>query len=196
MVTKQPRSARQSEPVCYKCYKKGHYALQCHSRQETTSYRCNKEGHCANECPIKLGPLDSCNYCHHKGHIAEDCFVWRSNEAIHKQDVRILRKNSADDSSNKHLAKGCNVKFVEQENDETVAAFKCSTTSERLTKQHRMQKDLAEYSKPEIRTDPRTKLEPALPAPQKMGKGARKLHESQLQKHLSKHQANLLKNMI
>ena len=26
IATKQPRSARQSEPICHKCNKKGHYA--------------------------------------------------------------------------------------------------------------------------------------------------------------------------
>ena len=70
MVTKQHRSARQSEPVCYNCNKKGQYASQCHSLQEPTCYRCNKKGHHAIECPINPDPLVSCTYCHRKGHKA------------------------------------------------------------------------------------------------------------------------------
>ena len=104
-----------------------------------------------------------------------------------KQDLSILRTNSADDNSNNHLAKADNVMFVEQEDDETVGAFKRSATDETPTKQQSMQNDFAEYSKPVIRTDPRTKFEPNLPAPQKLEKGAGKLRESQLEKHLSKH---------
>ena len=77
--------------------------------------------------------------------------------------------------------------FVGQEAEETVAAFKRSATGETQTKQQNMQNDIAEYNKPVIRTDPRTKFELDFPAPRKMGKGARKLHESQLEKHLSKH---------
>ena len=68
--------------------------------------------------------------------------------------------------------------FVEKEDDETVAAFKRSATGETLTKQQRMQNDIAEYNNPVIRTDPRTKLEPVLPAPRKMGKRARNPRES------------------
>ena len=55
-----------------------------------------------------------------------------------EQDVQILRTNSADDSSNNHLVKADNVMFVEQEDDETVAAFKRSATGETLKKQQRM----------------------------------------------------------
>ena len=106
MVTKQTRSARQTESVCCKCNKKGHYASQCRSRQEPTCYRCNKKGHYASECPIKPNPLVSFTYCHRKGHRAEDWFVRKSNEAVDRQDIRSLRTNSAGDSSNNHLAKG------------------------------------------------------------------------------------------
>ena len=55
-----------------------------------------------------------------------------------KQDVRLLRTNSVDDSSNSHLEKLDNVMFVEQEDDETVAAFKYSATGETLMKQQGM----------------------------------------------------------
>ena len=121
MVTIQPRSARQSEPVCRKYNKKGHYASQCRSRQEPTCYRCNKKGHYASECPMKPDTLVSCIYCHRKGHRSEDRFARRSNEPVDKQDVRLLRTNSEDDGSNNHLAKADNVMFVEQEYDQTVA---------------------------------------------------------------------------
>ena len=81
MVTKQPPSARQSEPECCKSNKRGHYASTCGSRQESTICRCNKKGHYASECPIKPDPLISCASCHRKGHKAEGCFVGRRNEA-------------------------------------------------------------------------------------------------------------------
>ena len=86
-----------------------------------------------------------------------------------KQDILILRTNSAGDSSNKHLAKADNVMFVKQEDDETVVAFKRSATGKTLTKQQRMQNDIAKYNKPVIQTDPRTKFEPDLPGPRKIG---------------------------
>ena len=178
MVIKKPRSARESEPVCYKCINKGHYAWQCRSRQESTSYCCNKKGHHARECQVKSDPLVSCTYFHHKGQRFEDCFVRRSNEAVDKQDLRIFRTNSADDSSNNHLRKADIVMFVEQEYDETVAAFKLSATGKKLTEQQRMQNDIAECRKPIIRTDPRTNFEPDLPAPRKPGRGAKKPRES------------------
>ena len=165
MVTKQPRLARQSESVCYKCNKKRRSASQCRSRQEPTCYQSNKKSHYASECPIKPDPLVSYTYCHRKGHRAEDCFVRKSNEVVDTQDVRTLRTNSRDDNSNNHLATADNVIFVEQEYDEKVATFKRSATGETLTKQERMQNDIAEYSKPVIRTDPRTKFEPDLPTP-------------------------------
>ena len=69
-----------------------------------------------------------------------------SNKAVDKQDVRILRTNSADDNSNNHLPKADNVMFVEKEDDETVAAFKRSATGKTLMKQQRMQNDIAEYN--------------------------------------------------
>ena len=87
-----------------------------------------------------------------------------------KRDVRTLRTNFADYSSNNHLAKRDNLMLVEQEDDETVTAFKRSGTGEILTKQQRMQRDIAEFSKIIIRSDPRTKFEPDLPAPLKVGK--------------------------
>ena len=150
-------------------------------------YRCNKRSHYASECPIKPDPLVPISYCNRKGHRAEDCFVRRSNEAVDKQDVGLLRTNSADDSSNNHLVKANNVIFVEQEDDETVAAFKRPATGEILTRQQRMQSDIAEHNKLVTRTDPRAKFEPDLPGLRKMGRGARKPRESQLEKHLSKH---------
>ena len=146
-----------------------------------------RKGHYAKECPIKPDPLVSCSYCHRKGYRSEDCLVSRSNEAVDEQDVRILRTNSADDSSNNSLAKADSVMFVEKEDDETVAAFKRSATRETLTKQQRMQNDVAKYSTPIIRTDPRTKFEPDIPSPRKWGKGIKKPRESQLEKRLSKH---------
>ena len=187
IVTKQPRSARQSGPVCYKRNKKGNYASQSCSRQEHTCYRCKKKGHYASECPMKPNLLVSCTYCHRKGHRAEDCFERKGNEAADKQDIRILRTKSVDDSSNNHLMKADNVMFVEQEADETRAAFKRSATSKTLTKQERMQNDIAEYGKPVVRTDPQAKSEPDLPAPRKTGQGARNPHKSQMEKHLSEH---------
>ena len=48
--------------------------------------------------------------------------------------------------------------LVEQEDDETVAAFKRSPTGEILTKQQRVQNNIAEYNKPLIRTDPQPNL--------------------------------------
>ena len=54
---------------------------------------------------------------------------------LDRQDVRIVRKNPADDSSNNHLSKADNVMFAEQENNGTVAALKLCATSETLTKQ-------------------------------------------------------------
>ena len=47
-----------------------------------------------------------------------------------KQNVRILRANSADDSSNDHVSKADNVIFVAKKDVETVAAFKRSATVE------------------------------------------------------------------
>ena len=55
-----------------------------------------------------------------------------------KQDVRIVRTNSADDSSSNHLAKADNVLFVEQEDDKTAEAFKRSATGETLAKKQRI----------------------------------------------------------
>ena len=136
-VTERTRPVRQSEPECEQGNKKGHYSLQCRSRQEPTCYRCNKKSHYAIECFIRPVPLVSCNYCHRKGHRAEYFFVRQIKEAVDEHDVRILRKNSSDDSSNNDLAKGDCVIFVELEDNETEAAFKRSANSETLTKQQR-----------------------------------------------------------
>ena len=92
IVTKQSRSASQSEPACYNCNKKGHYSSKCSYRQESTCYRCNKEGQYPRECPIKPDPLASCIFCHRKGHSAQDCSAGKSNEALDKQDVRIFEQ--------------------------------------------------------------------------------------------------------
>ena len=136
MVTNQHRSARQSEPVCYKCNKKGHYASECRSRQDPTCYRCKKKGHYASECPIKPDPLVSCTYCHRKGHRAEERFVRKSNEAVDKQDVRILRTNSTDDSFNNLLVKAYNVMFLHHEKWEKGARKLCECQPEKHLSKH------------------------------------------------------------
>ena len=84
------------------------------------------------QCTIKPDPLVPCTYCHRKGHRAGNCFIKRSNEAVDKQHVRILRTNSADRSPNNCLAKADNVLVVEHEDAETIAAFKRSATGETL----------------------------------------------------------------
>ena len=48
--------------------------------------------------------------------------------------------------------------------------MKRSAAGGTVTKQQSMQNDIAEYNKPVIQTDPRTKFDPDLPAPRKMGK--------------------------
>ena len=113
-----------------------------------------------------------------------------------KQEARTLRINSADDSCNNDLAKVDDVIFVEQEDHETVAAFNRSAIGETLTKQQGMQKDIAEYNKPVSRNNPGTKLYPDVPAPGKMGKRSKKISRRPTEKPLSKHSANVLKNMI
>ena len=174
MVTKQPRSARQSEPVCYKCNKKGHYVSQCRFGQEPTCYRCNKKGHYASEGPIKPDPPVSCTYCHRKCYRAEDCFLRKNNESVDMHDLQTLRTNPSDGNPNKHLAKADNVMFVEQEYDEPAAAFEHSATGEKLTKEQRMQNNITEYSKHAVQTNPRTKFAPDLHALRKMGQRGKK----------------------
>ena len=141
-MTEQPRSARQSEFMCYKCNKKGHYASKCHFQQELTCYWCSKTGHYASEYLIKPDTLASCTYCHRKCHRTEYCFVRRSTEAVDKQGVRIFRTSSADESSNNLLPEA-----------DKAAAFRRSKASEILRKQQRKQNSIAEYKKPIIRTD-------------------------------------------
>ena len=132
----------------------------------------------ASECPKNPDPIVSCTYCHRKGHRAEDCFIRKSNEAVYKQNIRILRTNSAEVNSNNHLAKADSVMFVEQEDNETVAALKRSATGKTQTKQQRIYNNIAEYDKPVIRTDSRTKFEPDLPEPRKTGKTGKKIKKS------------------
>ena len=100
MVTKQPRSAHQSEPVCYKCNKKGSLCFEMSLLARDHALTMQQEIHYARECPIKPDTLVLCTYCHRRGHRAVYLFVRSNNEAVDKQDVGISRTNSADDSFN------------------------------------------------------------------------------------------------
>ncbi len=135
-MIKQPRQApKQGEPVCYKCAKKCHYALQCSMAQIMTCYKCCENDHRASKWRSKVDIPHTCTYCYRPGHTDENCSVKRSNEPVEKQDVRFAKNSQPTKAEGVGPSRLDNVMFVKEdasvEEYNTVAAFKRSADGKR-----------------------------------------------------------------
>ena len=156
MMKKQPRKApKQADPLCYKYGKESHYASKCRMEQELTCYKCTKKDRRASECRSKVDIPPTCTYCHRVGHTVENCLVKRSKEAVEKQDVRFAKNSELSKAKGAGASEQNNIMFVKEddpiEEENTVAAFKRSAGGETLTEQQRMQNDIDNYTKTQVK---------------------------------------------
>ena len=83
------------EVICYRCHKKGHYAIKCRvrrkkrnvddrfARPEIVCFKCREKGHFLSHCPkvkrkkcvlnLPVDRLTICYHCRQTGHIARNC---------------------------------------------------------------------------------------------------------------------------
>jgi hypothetical protein len=111
---------KMEEITCNLCNKKGHKAINCHTRtlnmerrKQGVCFNCNKQGHMMKDCNLPRRTI-ACENCGKPGHPASKCWGGRNNNNSNNYNNNYNNRNYSNNNSNNRNNQRSNVPQMQQ----------------------------------------------------------------------------------